>query len=489
MINFDTALTGPPAGGPMGTPGVPIGADSPAGEPDAPIEEFAAALGQLLAALGMLTPPAAPVEPNVGGGQASAPFAAAAPSSPASPTVGRAAPAATLAPAVNAPPAFGEGQGMRLDPSLWEAAMPETTPGQLASATAIAADASTPPSATSALRSTAAAPTEAASITLPTGEALAAPPVEAPMTDGRVAEPVALARPAPDTPVALDAPAPAQGEDGIELRASTTDAAAEPETTLVPRSDGRAEMPAVERPRLESLTTGVASAEAAAEPQVPGASTGASGNDAPAGDETPSGFGAGGAAPIDRAGDAPTSVAAGPAPTIVAAAAPTAERTAAVSRSELQAAPSAPARAIAEQAVPQIVERLDVMVRDGVQEARVRLSPPELGEVRIHLTMTDGALDVSMAAERPATREALAASLPDLRQALESRNLAPQRLDVNTSGSGMPWAGRGGDRGDDAQQQNGPAFAYGEAEPETPATRQAARAWGRAEPGRIDYRA
>jgi flagellar hook-length control protein FliK len=76
--------------------------------------------------------------------------------------------------------------------------------------------------------------------------------------------------------------------------------------------------------------------------------------------------------------------------------------------------------------------------RDG--RVQVRLSPPELGALRIELTVHQGALSARLEAETPAARNLLLDNLPALRERLAQQEVRVERFDVDlrqeTSGGG-----------------------------------------------------
>ena len=84
--------------------------------------------------------------------------------------------------------------------------------------------------------------------------------------------------------------------------------------------------------------------------------------------------------------------------------------------------------------------------RDG--RVQVRLSPPELGALRIELTMQHGVLSARLEAETPAARNLLLDNLPALRERLAQQDVRIDRFDVDVRRDGGGSAGSG-------QQQNG----------------------------------
>ncbi len=62
---------------------------------------------------------------------------------------------------------------------------------------------------------------------------------------------------------------------------------------------------------------------------------------------------------------------------------------------------------------------------------RIRLTPPELGALKIELIVRDGALSARLEAETPAAKAAILESLPALRERLTSQEIKIERFDVD----------------------------------------------------------
>jgi flagellar hook-length control protein FliK len=62
---------------------------------------------------------------------------------------------------------------------------------------------------------------------------------------------------------------------------------------------------------------------------------------------------------------------------------------------------------------------------------QLRLSPPELGALRLELTVHEGVLSASLEAETPAARRLLLDNLPALREKLAEQNVRVERFDVD----------------------------------------------------------
>jgi flagellar hook-length control protein FliK len=91
--------------------------------------------------------------------------------------------------------------------------------------------------------------------------------------------------------------------------------------------------------------------------------------------------------------------------------------------------------------------------RDG--RVQVRLAPPELGSLRIDLSVQNGVMAAKLEAETPAARNALLDNLPALRERLAEQNIRVEKFDVDirrdSQGSGGNSAAfDGGDRRNEA---------------------------------------
>lgn len=116
----------------------------------------------------------------------------------------------------------------------------------------------------------------------------------------------------------------------------------------------------------------------------------------------PTGLGAAGSAPLDHA----------PAGHETPAAAPHAPFEA-----HLAAAIDSPAFA------PALGAQVSLLVRDGIQEARLQLNPADMGPIAVQIELQGRQAHVEFSADLAATRQALEASLPDLAAALNASGL------------------------------------------------------------------
>jgi flagellar hook-length control protein FliK len=79
--------------------------------------------------------------------------------------------------------------------------------------------------------------------------------------------------------------------------------------------------------------------------------------------------------------------------------------------------------------------------RDG--RVQVRLSPPELGNLRIEIALSNGVLTAKLEAETPAARNLLMDNLPALRERLAQQEIRVEKFDVDVRRDGA--GGGGGD--------------------------------------------
>ena len=97
-------------------------------------------------------------------------------------------------------------------------------------------------------------------------------------------------------------------------------------------------------------------------------------------------------------------------------------------------------------------------------DLQLRLSPPELGSLRLQVKMTDGALSARLEAETPQAQQVLMDSLPQLRERLADQNIRVERFDVDLMQSGGGGPSNLPDRRQDASQDgsssrgNGPTI-------------------------------
>ncbi|MCC7406634.1 MAG: flagellar hook-length control protein FliK [Phycisphaeraceae bacterium] len=89
-----------------------------------------------------------------------------------------------------------------------------------------------------------------------------------------------------------------------------------------------------------------------------------------------------------------------------------------------------------------VVRGLSAAVNQKGGAVTLRLSPPELGLVRIQMQVRDGVVRAEVFTEHASARSLLADGLTELRQALQSHGLSVDRLGVQTmtTSSSNPWS-------------------------------------------------
>ena len=81
-------------------------------------------------------------------------------------------------------------------------------------------------------------------------------------------------------------------------------------------------------------------------------------------------------------------------------------------------------------------ERIVFMSTQKIQSAEIRLSPAELGPIRVSIAVDDGATNVSFHAQQAVTREAIETALPRLREMLSEQGLSLGNTSVTDQGTG-----------------------------------------------------
>lgn len=152
------------------------------------------------------------------------------------------------------------------------------------------------------------------------------------------------------------------------------------------------------------------------------------------------------AAPAERPGAAPAALAAVAGPTgDVPAGAPAPPEAPPAAEPAGEPADRA---AEAQRVIDQVAEAMEVLARDEGHEVRLRLRPPELGELHVRLDVRGATVTVSMAAEHEHVADLLRGHLPALREALHQREIhVDQALVWTGTSADSPWSGRGDGRG------------------------------------------
>lgn len=116
-----------------------------------------------------------------------------------------------------------------------------------------------------------------------------------------------------------------------------------------------------------------------------------------------------------------------------------------------------------------VADRVTLMANGKLQNAEIRLTPAELGPLKIQLVIDDGTANVSFHAQHAQTREALEQALPRLREMLAENGLQLGQASVGDDGVNQ--------RGRDASENARPAAVSnnGQDDTEAPEQRQAQR--------------
>ncbi|PKN82165.1 MAG: hypothetical protein CVU47_03960 [Chloroflexi bacterium HGW-Chloroflexi-9] len=142
--------------------------------------------------------------------------------------------------------------------------------------------------------------------------------------------------------------------------------------------------------------------------------------------------------------------------------------------------------------VPDLADSVRGAVINGDTEVRLRLDPPEMGSLEIHIERQDGAIRIRVEATLASARDVIEQALPALQQALEARDMRVDRLEVRTmseSATGRSMTEQGGQPGGGRQpQQDGPP-EWSPVAAIDGVRRDAPASDGRASDGRLDVMA
>jgi len=83
----------------------------------------------------------------------------------------------------------------------------------------------------------------------------------------------------------------------------------------------------------------------------------------------------------------------------------------------------------------QIGQRVLLMAGNQLKTAEIRLTPAELGPMRVHVSVDDGAANVTFQAQHAVTREAIEQALPRLRELLSENGLSLGQANVGEHGT------------------------------------------------------
>ena len=98
--------------------------------------------------------------------------------------------------------------------------------------------------------------------------------------------------------------------------------------------------------------------------------------------------------------------------------------------------------------VSRVSRAIETAHERGGGPIEIRLSPPELGSLRVQIEMKEGVLSASLEAETPAARNTLLDNLPALRERLEQQQIRLEKFDVDVRDDSQQRGGGGAPEGD-----------------------------------------
>ncbi|KAB0480736.1 flagellar hook-length control protein FliK [Vibrio chagasii] len=119
-------------------------------------------------------------------------------------------------------------------------------------------------------------------------------------------------------------------------------------------------------------------------------------------------------------------------------------------RAEIQAAQQAPLQLTKELANEQVAEKVQMMMSKNLKNLDIRLDPPELGQMKIRMTMNNDVANVHFTVNSQQARDVIEQTLPRLREML-----AQQGMQLADSSVQQQSSGQGQDRYNSGEQQTG----------------------------------
>jgi flagellar hook-length control protein FliK len=141
-------------------------------------------------------------------------------------------------------------------------------------------------------------------------------------------------------------------------------------------------------------------------------------------------------------------------------------------------APAAPAASVAgthpgvalDHAIETVRTTIELASRQGYSQARIQLSPPELGDIRIHLQQTADGLVARVVADHASAAQTLQHGGAELRRSLEAAGLPLLRLDIESSDQRGQTAQDPGRTGTGSGRDAGPADDQSDSTGDEPTT-------------------
>ena len=107
-----------------------------------------------------------------------------------------------------------------------------------------------------------------------------------------------------------------------------------------------------------------------------------------------------------------------------------------------------PASTVATQAIERMAQVTRIAMTRGQWQAQIRISPPDLGTVRMDLSVRQNMLTLRVMADHPEARQMLQSRMGELREALGQHGITVDRIDVETR---RTMAGENTSQGQDQQ--------------------------------------
>jgi flagellar hook-length control protein FliK len=81
----------------------------------------------------------------------------------------------------------------------------------------------------------------------------------------------------------------------------------------------------------------------------------------------------------------------------------------------------------------QIGRQLSMSLKNGDNQLKLQLKPPELGSLRVEMEVSNNVLKIGMTADRQATKEILLSHVNELKQALGEHGIKVEKVDIQIS--------------------------------------------------------
>ena len=128
-------------------------------------------------------------------------------------------------------------------------------------------------------------------------------------------------------------------------------------------------------------------------------------------------------------------------------------------------------------------QQLNWMVNNQLQQAEIRVNPPDLGPIELRVSLQHNQTSVTFFCHEAAVREALETALPRLREMLDSQGITLNQAQVSDQSLARQQAGYGGQPAFSQRDDRPPAHP---SMPEAVANEPEPRSYARRLPGTVD---